>query len=55
MKKQFLAVLHCRRYPTQTVRIREGKRLVTDGPFADPESNWGLFFIEAHNLTKLLR
>ena len=31
-------------HPTSTatsVRLREGKRLVTDGPFAETRNNWG--------------
>lgn len=46
-------------HPTSTatsVRIREGKRLVTDGPFAETHEQLGGFFmIEAKDLDEALR
>jgi len=56
-KKQYLlaAPLH----PTSTatsVRMREGKRLVTDGPFAETREQLGGFFlIDADNLDQAIR
>ena len=45
--------------PTATatsVRIREGRRLVTDGPFAETREQLGGFFlIEAENLDKAIQ
>ena len=39
-----------------SVRVREGKRLVTDGPFAETREQLGGFFmIEAANLDEALR
>jgi len=53
---QFLATAPL--YPTSTatsVRVREGKRLVTDGPFAETREQLGGFFlIEAENLDKAI-
>jgi Uncharacterized protein conserved in bacteria len=38
-----------------TVRVREGKRLVTDGPFAETREQLGGFFmIEAKNLDEAI-
>jgi hypothetical protein len=38
-----------------TVRIREGKRLVTDGPFAEAREQFGGYFmIEARNLDEAI-
>jgi len=45
-------------YPTSTatsVRLREGKRLVTDGPFAETrEQLGGYFLVEARNLDEAI-
>jgi hypothetical protein len=45
-------------HPTSTatsVRVREGKRLVTDGPFAETrEQLGGYFLIDANNLDEAL-
>ena len=45
-------------HPTSTatsVRVREGKRLVTDGPFAETrEQLGGYFLIEANNLDEAI-
>ena len=45
-------------YPTSTatsVRVREGKRLVTDGPFAETREQLGGFFlIEAQDLDEAI-
>lgn len=45
-------------YPTTTatsVRVREGRRLVTDGPFAETSEQLGGFFmIEARNLDEAI-
>ena len=45
-------------YPTSTatsVRVRDGKRLVTDGPFAETREQLGGFFlIHAHDLDEAL-
>jgi hypothetical protein len=45
-------------YPTTTatsVRVREGKRLVTDGPFAETREQLGGFFmIDARNLDEAM-
>ena len=45
-----------RTLPTATtVRVREGKRLVTDGPFAETREQLGGFFmIEAKNLDEAI-
>jgi hypothetical protein len=38
-----------------TVRVREGKRLVTDGPFAETREQLGGFFmVEARNLDEAI-
>ena len=46
-------------YPTAmatSVRVREGKRMVTDGPFAETREQFGGYFlIEAQNLDEALR
>lgn len=45
-------------YPTSTatsIRTREGKRLITDGPFAETrEQLGGLFLIDAENLDQAI-
>ncbi len=45
-------------HPTSTatsVRVREGKRLVTDGPFAETREQLGGFFlVEAENLDQAI-
>jgi len=45
-------------HPTATatsVRVREGKRLITDGPFAETREQLGGFFlIEAENLDRAI-
>ena len=45
-------------YPTTTatsIRVREGKRLVTDGPFAEThEQLGGYFLVEARNLDEAM-
>ena len=39
-----------------SVRVREGKRLVTDGPFAETrEQLGGYYLIEAHDLDEAIR
>src|ERR1051325_7423848 len=39
-----------------SVRVREGKRLVTEGPFGEPRKNLGVYFLgEANNLDKVLK
>lgn len=55
-KKQFLAASPLQPVATATsVRIREGKRLVTDGPFAETrEQLGGYFLIEAKNLDEAI-
>lgn len=54
---QFLAAAPL--HPTSTatsVRVREGKRLVTDGPFAETREQLGGFFlIEATDLDEAIR
>ena len=41
--------------PATCVRVREGKRLVTDGPFAEtPEQLGGYFLIHAGNLDEAI-
>lgn len=46
-------------YPTTTatsVRVRNGKRLVTDGPFAETrEQLGGYYLIEAHDLDEAMK
>ena len=46
-------------HPTTTatsVRVREGKRLVTDGPFAETrEQLGGYYLIDAHDLDEALK
>ena len=46
-------------YPTSTatsVRVREGKRLVTDGPFAETREQLGGFYlVEANDLDEAIR
>jgi hypothetical protein len=46
-------------YPTTTatsVRVREGKRLITDGPFAETrEQLGGYYLIDAHDLDEALK
>ena len=46
-------------YPTSmatSVRVREGKRVVTDGPFAETREQLGGFFlIEAENLDNAIK
>ena len=51
-KKQFLGASPLHPVATATsVRVRNGKRLVTDGPFAETSEQLGGFFlIEASNL-----
>src|SRR6266511_3198420 len=53
---QFLAAAPL--YPTTTatsIRVREGKRLVTDGPFAETREQLGGFFmIDARNLDEAM-
>lgn len=53
---QFLAAAPL--HPTSTatsIRVREGKRLVTDGPFAETrEQLGGYFLIEANNLDEAM-
>src|SRR5581483_3551897 len=55
-KGQYLAAAPL--YPTSTatsVRVREGKRLVTDGPFAETREQFGGYFlIEAKDLDEAL-
>lgn len=55
-KKQFLAASPLQPVATATsVRVREGKRLVTDGPFAETrEQLGGYFLIEAANLDEAI-
>lgn len=56
-KGQYLAAAPL--YPTSTatsVKVREGKRLVTDGPFAETrEQLGGYFLIDAPDLDEALR
>lgn len=56
-KGQYLAAAPL--YPTSTatsVKIRDGKRLITDGPFAETrEQLGGYFLIEAQDLDEALR
>ncbi|HLK64263.1 MAG TPA: YciI family protein [Bryobacteraceae bacterium] len=53
---QFLATSPLQPVSTATsVRIREGRRLVTDGPFAETREQLGGFFlIEARNLDEAI-
>ncbi|MEW5976022.1 MAG: YciI family protein [Acidobacteriota bacterium] len=55
-KGQYLAAAPL--YPTSTatsVRVREGKRLVTDGPFAETrEQLGGYFLVEAKDLDEAM-
>jgi len=55
-KGQFLATAPL--YPVETatsVQVREGKRLVTDGPFAETREHLGGFFlIEARDLDEAM-
>ncbi len=55
-KGQFLATAPLQPVATATsVRIREGKRLVTDGPFAETREQLGGFFmINANNLDEAI-
>ncbi len=55
-KNQFLAASPLQPVATATsVRVREGKRLVTDGPFAETrEQLGGYFLIEADNLDQAI-
>lgn len=56
-KGQYLAAAPL--YPTSTatsVKVRDGKRLVTDGPFAETrEQLGGYFLVEASDLDEALR
>lgn len=56
-KGQYLAAAPL--YPTSTatsVKVRDGKRLITDGPFAETrEQLGGYFLIEAQDLDEALR
>ncbi len=56
-KGQYLAAAPL--YPTATaasVRVREGKRLVTDGPFAETrEQLGGYFLVEAKDMDEAVR
>jgi hypothetical protein len=53
---QFLATSPLRPVSTATtVRVRDGKRLVTDGPFAETREQLGGFFmVEARNLDEAI-
>lgn len=53
---QFLATAPLQPVSTATsVRVREGKRLVTDGPFAETrEQLGGYFLVEAKNLDEAI-
>src|ERR1700723_2452392 len=55
-KGQFLATSPLQPVSTATtVRVREGKRLVTDGPFAETREQLGGFYmIEARNLDEAI-
>lgn len=55
-KGQFLAAAPLQRTSTSTsVRVREGKRLVTDGPFAEThEQLGGYFLVDAPNLDEAI-
>jgi hypothetical protein len=54
--KQFIATAPLHSVATATsVRVREGKRLITDGPFAETREHLGGFFIvEANNLDEAI-
>jgi hypothetical protein len=56
MKGQYLTAAPLQPVSTATsVRVRDGKRLVTDGPFAETREQLGGFFmIEARNLDEAL-
>ena len=55
-KGQYLGALPLQPVATATtVRVREGKRLVTDGPFAETREQLGGFFlIEARDLNEAI-
>ena len=55
-KGQFLGANPLQPIPTATtVRIRDGKRMVTDGPFAETrEQLGGYFMVEASNLDEAI-
>ncbi len=55
-KRQYLGAAPLQPVATATsVRIREGKRLVTDGPFAETREQLGGFFlVEAKNLDEAI-
>ena len=55
-KKQFLATSPLQSVSTATcVKVRDGKRLVTDGPFAETREQLGGFFmVEARNLDEAM-
>jgi hypothetical protein len=55
-KGQYLSALPLQPVSTATsVRVRDGKRLVTDGPFAETREQLGGFFlIEARNLDEAI-
>ncbi len=55
-KKQFVAASPLQSVATATsVRVREGKRVVTDGPFAETrEQLGGYFIIDAKNLDEAI-
>jgi hypothetical protein len=56
MKGQYLSANPLQPISTATtIRIREGKRLVTDGPFAETREHLGGYFlVEAKNLDEAL-
>ena len=56
-KKQFLAASPLQPVATATsVRVRDGKRIVTDGPFAETrEQLGGYFLIDAANLDEAIK
>jgi hypothetical protein len=55
-KGQFLATAPLHPTPTATsVRVREGNRLLTDGPFAETREQLGGFFlVDTHDLDEAL-
>ncbi len=55
-KGQFLATAPLQPISTATsVRVRDGKRLVTDGPFAETrEYLGGYYLVSAHNLDEAI-
>lgn len=55
-RKQFLAASPLQSVTTATsVRVREGKRLVTDGPYAETrEQLGGYFLVEAQDLNEAI-